>query len=185
MFCNKCGKENSKNSKFCKNCGAKIKIVTSNLNSDEKKYQSIGGWLILVFIGLIISILRQGYGLIEYLSLLSNDYSIPGYYDLLLFEFFASIAFLGFSIYLLILFIRKNIKLPNYYIYLLIATIVFTIIDQLWLVSISSSAGQFQETINKALTDNSGEIVKSVIGAIIWGSYMKKSQRVKYTFINE
>jgi hypothetical protein len=58
MFkCKKYNFELEQNAKFCTNCGEEISKETTEI-IDNNKYEGLGGWLILVGIGVVISPLR-------------------------------------------------------------------------------------------------------------------------------
>ena len=44
---------------------------------------------------------------------------------------------------------------------------------------------EVQQIIDDTLSEQVSAITKAVIGAFIWGTYMKKSKRVKATFVEE
>lgn len=200
MYCNNCGKHNPEDSKFCKYCGAEIVRVSPNNKTDSStqseakfsKEESTGkvkpgltGWLALVGLGLIVGVFIQGYGVLEYLPLLSEVFDIPGYSTLLQLEFLISIIFTGFTAYLLYLYLKKNEKFPKYYFIFLIASIIYVILDHLFLASLSAPTTELQNVINDALSENMGTVSRTVITSIIWALYIKKSKQVKVTFINK
>lgn len=201
MFCKKCGEKLSKEVKFCKKCGTQVvddeKIAASNdlKNEDVSKYKGIGGWLILVIIGLFVNVIRQAYyiygnivlftdGTVENLSNLSSEVYVSGYAGALKFEIIVMLLFLVFMVYLISLFFKKNKKFPKYYITLLIASIVFIVLDYLILSSLTIPSSEMKQIFDE---ETSKEIMKSiaqaVLALIIWGTYMVKSKRVKATFV--
>lgn len=199
MYCNKCGKSNPESSKFCKHCGAEIiKVsqehkavdtpqpeITHSTNTENKTKPGLTGWLALVGLGLIVGVFIQGYGVLEYLPLLSEVFDIPGYSTLLQLEFLFSIIFTGSTAYLLYLYLKKNEKFPNYYFIFLIASIIYVILDHLFLASLSAPTSELQSVINDTLSENTGTVSRTVITSIIWALYIKKSKQVKATFINK
>ncbi len=203
MYCNNCGKHNPEDSKFCKSCGLKIiripaENITDNqaqaeasseaenkktLQSNEKVNAGLGGWLSLVGLGLIIGLLWQAYGTLEYLPLLSDTYNIPGYLILLQIEFFVSIIFTLVIAYLLYLYFKKNKNFPKYYVVFLISSVIYVVLDHLFLASLSAPTQKLQQVINDALSQNSSNVGRTIVTSIIWVAYIKKSKRVKATFI--
>lgn len=166
--------------------------VTSSQTKDKNTTQNnkkvnagLGGWLFFVGLGLIAVPFFQGPNILRYLSLLNQTYNIPGYMMLLRFEFVASIAIFIASIYLLFLYFKKNIKFPKYYIIFLIGTAAYTIIDYLSLASLVTPTPEQQKVITDTLSQYSSQVTKSIFFAIIWILYMKKSKRVKATFIKK
>lgn len=166
----------------------------SGLSVEEAaKYKGLGGWLILVIIGLFAAVALQAYGAYESITLFTNgtaeflsdpssEVYIPSYAGVLKFELVAEIIFLAAAIYLIYLFFRKSKLFPNYYIIFLIASAVYVALDYGILASMSFPA-EAKEIIDEALSEQGTEIARAFIGALIWGSYMAKSKRVKATFI--
>lgn len=204
MYCNKCGKHNPEDSKFCKYCGSKIiNVVMENktdnksqievssseqenkktIQNNEKVKAGLHGWLALAGLGLILSMFLTAYGLLPYFQYLNLKIDIPGYSTLLQFEFIAGITYVVISIYLIYLYFKKNIKFRKYYIVFLIATILYSILDYIFLASLTAPTPEQQKIINDALTNNSN-VGRTIIFAIIWIAYMMKSKQVKATFVN-
>ena len=198
MFCKHCGKSISDTAKFCTTCGNAVSAPvteTQKQTGDEKNLRGLGGWLILVILGLFVAVLFTAYGAyesitlftdgsVEFLSNPSSEIYIPGYGGMLKFELIAELLFLAAGIYLIYLFFKKSKKFPKYYVPFLIAAVVYAIIDYMLVASISVS-GEVQQILDEALSDTGGEIGRSVISALIWGTYIRKSKRVKATFVEE
>lgn len=198
MFCKHCGKSIVDNAKFCAACGKSVSVSTEEMPKQappDKNLKGLGGWLVLVILGLFVSVLFQAYGAyesitmftdgtVEFLGDPSSEVYIPGYAGLIKFEFIAEIIFLVAGIYLIYLFFKKSKKFPKYYVPFLIITVIYVILDYALLSSVSVS-GEVQQIIDDTLSEQGGEIGKAVIGALVWGAYMRKSKRVKATFIEE
>lgn len=198
MFCKHCGKSLADDVKFCAACGNAISAQaepTAKQATSEKNLKGLGGWLVLVILGLFVSVLFQAYGAyesvtmftdgtVEFLSDPSSEVYIPDYGGLLKFEFIVEIIFLAMGIYLIYLFFKKSRKFPKYYVPFLIITVIYVILDYALLSSISVS-GEVQQIIDDTLSEQGGEIGKAVISALVWGAYIRKSKQVKATFIEE
>lgn len=198
MFCKHCGKSIADNAKFCAACGGSASTQVEEAPKQatpEKNLKGLGGWLVLVILGLFVTVLFQAYGAyesvtmftygtVEFLSDPSSGVYIPGYGGLLKFELIAEIIFLAAGIYLVYLFFKKSRKFPKYYVSFLVITIIYLILDYALFSSVSVS-GEVQQIIDDTLSEQGGEIGKTVIGALVWGAYMRKSKRVKATFIEE
>jgi len=198
MFCKHCGKSIVDNAKFCAACGNSVSVPTEGTPkqaSPDKNLKGLGGWLVLVILGLFYTVAMQAYGAyesvtmftdgtVEFLSDSSSEVYIPGYSGLIKFEFIAEIVFLAAGIYLIYLFFKRSKKFPKYYIPLLVISAIYVILDYVILSSVSVS-GEVQQVIDDILSEQGSEIVRAVIGALIWGSYIKKSKRVKATFVEE
>ena len=202
MYCNNCGKHNPEKSKFCKYCGAEIVRVSNDddksdvynapENNEQEKHGNkkakagLHGWLTLVGLGLIAVIVLQGYGLFEYFDLFTYSWDeIPGYLTLLQIEFFASIIIVAVGVFLLVLYFKKSKNFPNYYIYFLIASVVYVVLDHLFLASLSTPTQEMQTVINDTLSENTSVVGRTIIVSTIWALYIKKSKQVKATFTNE
>jgi hypothetical protein len=198
IFCKNCGKSIADNVKFCASCGNAVSVLVTEVPKQavvENNLKGLGGWLVLVILGLFVSVLFQVYGAyesvnmfidgtVEFLSDPSSEVYIPGYGGLLKFEFIAEIIFLAAGTYLIYLFFKRSKKFPKYYAPFLIIVAIYVILDYAILSSVSVS-GEVQQVIDDILSEQGGEIGRAVIGALIWGSYMKKSKRVKATFVEE
>lgn len=198
MFCKHCGKSIVDNAKFCAACGNAVSVPVAETPKQvvtEKNLKGLGGWLVLVILGLFISALFQAYGAyesvtmftdgtVEFLSDPSSEVYIPGYGGLLKFEFIAEIIFLAAGVYLIYLFFKKSRKFPKYYLLFLIISAIYVILDYALLSSVSVSS-EVQQVLDDVLSEQSGDIRGAVIGALVWGSYIRKSKRVKATFVEE
>ena len=170
--------------------------IKSSTQTTYPKYKGLEGWLILVIIGLFAVV---GFGLfniygsvklftdgtVAFLSDVSSEFYIAGYSGALKFELVAEIILLVAASYLIYLFFRKSKKFPKMFISFLIVVVVYTILDYVLLSSLSVSNQEAKEIINEVLSEQGTETVRGIISALIWGLYMKKSKRVKATFIEE
>ncbi|MBL7975801.1 MAG: DUF2569 domain-containing protein [Candidatus Kapabacteria bacterium] len=152
----------------------------------EQRYAwQIGGWLILVAIGLIGRPLIYLYTIITYISdIIENDYLKIMYeqarnnssFDLALFilwETLVNIGFFGVSIFLLYAFFTRRKYFPIVFTILLVASLVIPILD---VVLANAIFGLEQEYSTK-------NIGKTAIAAMIWVPYMFTSERAKRTFV--
>lgn len=199
MYCNNCGKHNPEDSKFCKHCGAEIVKVlaehkvaevkteakSSKIETDKKTKAGLSGWLAFVGLGLIAGLFLQGYSVLEYIPLLSDTYNIPGYLTLLQIEFVGSIALTLANAYLLYLYFKKHENFPKYYFAFLIASMVYVVLDHLFLASLTAPTPEQQQVITNALSENTSVVGRTIIVSTIWAFYIKKSKQVKATFVNK
>lgn len=139
----------------------------------------LGGWLVLVLIGLLLSPLIDLYELTDkgYLSIskwyLLNHGSRGLWYKTGLVYEAAGYVFKGcYSIFCLILLLNRRDILPQYIIGFYIANVIFFILDYVLAIGLKSDGSQIGEGI-----------VRSIIFAGIWIAYFKKSTRVEDTFI--
>ena len=176
-------------SKFCTKCGERILVkaeeldtVFNNKNEDNKKYQKIGGFLIvlgiLLVLGLFVNLVLLGqYLSVEYEEdmkyLYSYKYSLYEHYKIIknlsIFAFFWLFA-------LNISFFTKNVYTKN----IAIGYVAYVIFINFYTVIFHTNNGFFSVIAN--------EIPKMVIQTIllsIFTVYFLVSKRVKYTFIEK
>jgi len=155
------------------------------LDYDPKPYypaawaQPIGGWLILVAIGISLTPFRLLY------SFISEDFILSGqgwlsmwyadnyaYFILLLAEHVYNVVFFMFSIVVAILFFHRRSSAPFLISILYGLSCVVTIADTLLASQIDPNT-----EVNRA------EITRSIFSVIVWIPYFQMSQRVKRTFV--
>jgi transglutaminase-like putative cysteine protease len=154
----------------------------------EPRLAGIGGWLILVMIGLLVRPLLLGFTIWQnadaYAPTTWHELTTPtgaNYHALwapvLIIELLANIGMLGLSILVIILFFQQRRTFPAFYITLLVGSAVLVVLDSVviqWL-PIEDFASSEQDL---------REVVRTVTYAVIWSLYALKSRRVKATFRN-
>lgn len=148
----------------------------------------LGGWLVLVQIGLIATLFTVSF------QLLSNN--IPSfsaeYWDILaskegqlyhrlwapliIFEAAANMLLLLMSVVTLVLFYRKKAIFPRVMILLYIFNLFISVTDYIFILNIP---------LARETGEGSGlrSIVRAVFTSLIWVAYFRKSDRVKNTFV--
>ncbi|MBY0118027.1 DUF2569 domain-containing protein [Paenibacillus sp. FSL R5-0623] len=148
----------------------------------------LGGWLILIQIGLFLTVILLVVQLFqqiiptfttetwEMLTSKQSDYYHPLWGPVLIFEMVYNTLFLLFSVYTIFAFYSKKAILPRLMIIFYGLSLAVGIIDYLLLLQIP---------LAKELEDGSSirEIAKSVITCAIWIPYFIKSERVHNTFV--
>ena len=98
---------------------------SADLNEEEiSQHKGLGGWLILIIIGLFATVFIQIYdtydsitlftdGIIDALNNPTTVMYIPGYASVIKFEFIVGILFLVFAAYLVFLFFKENTLLER------------------------------------------------------------------------
>ena len=154
---------------------------------EAQRYQGLGGWLILVAIGLIVTPIRLGIALVAvYLPLFAREkweaFTTPGgvYYHplmgpMLITEVVGNTLTIVFAVVLLIFFFAKKSFFPMLMIIFLAANAVFVGVDhimaqQIPLIAKQQNPAAFQE------------LARVVAGCLVWIPYMLVSRRVKATF---
>ncbi len=154
----------------------------SILESQKTQADSIGGWLILPLIGLIIAPFIFTYNLFasNHFSQSSWEaFSIPGFgvwKFVIIFQITFITLFICGSIFLAVLFFIKDKRLPNYIIIYYGLTIVFNLCEVLFFLLLDASE-------RDGIEDEINVFIRSIIGGAIWIPYFIKSERVKRTFL--
>ena len=158
--------------------------------NDDSEIKGLGGWLILVGIGVIIAPIRllvmniPNYvhifknGTWEALTTVGSESYRPFWEPLLIGELTYISIMAALSIYLIYLFFSKHYLFPKLYIILAALSIIFIILDT-WLANIVLP--------NKPMFDpeTTREFVRILITALIWVPYILFSRRVKATFVEK
>jgi hypothetical protein len=156
--------------------------------TDTNALKGLGGWLILVGIGVVLSPFRLLYTLIpvyqpifedgtwEALTTESSEVYNPYFSTLLFGEITFNVLMISACIYLIYLFFSKHYFFPKLYIAILVASLVFIPLDAWLATTIFPDVPAFDaETIK--------EFARSLIAGAIWIPYMLISERVKLTFV--
>ncbi len=155
----------------------------------DTKYEGLGGWLIVVGLGVILSPIRVAFDVINsYLPILTDgtweklttegsEFYNPDWEALLIFEMTANaIVFLA-SLYLIYLFFAKKIPFPKWFIGILVFGFCFILFDA-WIVQqMLPDQPMFDEDTRK-------ELGRAIVVLVIWVPYLLVSKRVKATFVN-
>lgn len=156
---------------------------------NENKLNGLGGWLILVGIGVVLAPLRLIYVTVQvYKPLLESgdlsnitDPSSPTYIPFAGSLFFAelavNLAIMLAGIFAIYGFFGRKRVFPRFYSGYLMFCLAFLIIDTLVSAKIFA-------TENVLDSGTIGNIVGSTISTAIWVPYLMVSKRVKATFVN-
>lgn len=193
MFCSKCGSERSDDDRFCAKCGApSVDADVSNTATQvgtAQNYDKIGGWLILIAIGLFVTPFILAYGIFDSLSLLGEggleamNSVVPGLGTAILFELIIDAVLFFGVLYLIFLFREKKRNFPKHYIWYLGASVVYLVLDFILVSTLSATDPEVQAVLDASLEEYAGSMVGITIGSAIWIAYMLKSKRVAGTFI--
>ena len=148
----------------------------------------LGGWLIFVAIGLVVtplklvSLLLTTFlplfkdGTVQALTTPGSEHYHPLWRALIAYEVFGNglfaLAFLGLAI----LFFSKSRRFPKLYMAPLLTNLVFLIGDEIM-------GSQIPALASSDNFDSMKEIVRTMIACCIWVPYMMVSKRVKNTFV--
>ena len=163
---------------------------TENKMSSDNELKGLGGWLILVGIGVVIAPIRLLVtyipmykpifedGTWEALTSVNSSVYNPLWGPLLLGEIVYNSIMVAASIYLIYLFFSKHYLFPKLYIAIVAVSLVFIPLDA-WLVTkILPAEPIFGPETTK-------EFMRVLIGGLIWVPYMLISKRVKATFVEK
>lgn len=148
----------------------------------------LGGWLILIQIGLWFSVIMfllqinqftltiLNKEIWEVLTAQDSGYYHPLWAPVIIFEVVFNLLFLVFTVYAMMAFYRKKAILPRLMIIFYSLSFVVGVVDSLLL---------YQIPIARELEDGSSiwDIARSAIACAIWIPYFRKSERVKNTFV--
>lgn len=150
--------------------------------------KGLGGWLILVIVGLVISPIRISYFLatthlplfydgtwVELTTFGTNSYD-PFWAPLLIFEVVGNVITIVLAIVTLMFVLRRSRHAPRLAIIWLAFTAGFVAVDYFAANLIPAVAAQ-------ADVENIKELVRSLVAAGIWIPYFLRSERVKATFV--
>jgi hypothetical protein len=161
--------------------------VSTNSNS-ELQPSGLGGWLILVGIGLfvgpirLLSYMSQTYppifrdGTWENLTTPDNDFYHPLWAPILISEMIGNALIIAVGVYLIILFFRRSPRFPRLYVALLAASLIFIVVNAWLFTFVLPTEPMFD-------SDTALEFWRAFLFSSVWGPYMLLSKRVKNTFV--
>lgn len=163
----------------------------------KNKYYGIGGWLIFVLLGLIITTVTNIYYVISELILFfepdtwesittyGSELYHPLFAPFIIFEVFFNLIMSVGAIILVILMLRKSHLFPKLMILYLIGAFILQFVDMFLGYKVYFGVPIFEDIREEAF----GEILSATFGFVIymaiWIPYFIKSKRVKATFLNK
>ena len=153
----------------------------------DPKLSGLGGWLILVGIGLCCGPIRQ----LSNMSKSFDSFSLwkwhalttpsgvsyqPAWGPLLTLEFLGEISLLTLNLVVLVLFFQKRRIFPRWFMVLLASNAIFILGDTIGVQCIKSVSPAIMAKLTQSL-------MQVLIGCVIWIPYVYKSRRVKATFV--
>ena len=156
--------------------------------TEEKNLEGLGGWLILVGLGIVFSpvkIIAMTFpafseifsnGSWDVLTTPGTEAYNPLWGPILIGEISINVALVIAWLFIAFLFFSKKKAFPKWYIGILLFTLAFILMDTLAIKSVMPNEPVFDpETIK--------ELGRTLIVTLIWVPYMLVSKRVKATFI--
>ena len=164
-------------------------MATAEKATTKDNLSGIGGWLILVLIGLLISPIRIAHfayenfwplyseGLWNEFTNPSSELFHPSFAPILTFEIFSSIILLLGALLNLYLFLRKSKYTPKVAISWFVFALLFAITDAFLI--------RQDPTLSSEVTgvDTIKQVGGPLLRAAIWIPYFLVSKRVKATFV--
>ena len=154
----------------------------------EDKIEGLGGWLILVAIGIVFSPFRIIVELFPlYLEIFKDGYwevlTTPGtdayhvmWAPIILAEMSINVILVFVWLFIIFLFFTKKKMFPKWYIGILLFTLTFIFMDAFAVKVVAPHEPMFDDA-------TVGEIIRTLLPCLIWIPYMLVSKRVKATFI--
>jgi len=208
FFCGNCGKklkhEDSPDMQPDKNVAALNNNTENNINANisenmeevaentmetvpevsaVERYDKIGGFLVLLAIGLFIAPFTYVIDIADSIKVISSgDFQLfkDAFKNFMYFNITSSVSLFIFLFFLLFSFLHKKQNFPKlmaiyFVLNISIGVIILVLIDKIGLSNLLES---------KDLQDMSASLFKSFIAAIIWIPYLFISKRAKGTFVN-
>jgi hypothetical protein len=156
-------------------------------SQDQSAPSGIGGWLILIAIGLCLTPIRIGAEIVQGVRSLQplawravTTPGSPAYHPLfgplIIGEMVANAALLGWALVLLYLFFTKRRAFPRAMIAFLIVRVAIQMADIFVASSIPVAAGSIGPRVYGSLAGN-------LLVVLVWVPYFLKSRRVAVTFV--
>ena len=155
---------------------------------EQNEPQGIGGWLLLVVLGLCISPVRIGLllyqthlpffsdGSWDAVTSPSSEIYHPLWAPLIVFEVVGNLALIAFAMITLYFLLTKSRRTPTIAISWFLAALVFVVADFFFADLIPAIADQPTDY------ESVKEVARAAIRAAIWVPYFLVSKRVKATF---
>lgn len=202
ICCPQCASDVEDSASVCWHCGAAISAqsgapaveslatgneapapFSSSLLDADRHLEGIGGWLILIMLGLVLSPLVILFStLFTNLPLLTGERfrpfleTHPALQAVLIFEVVTNLIFVAILVALNYLFFTKKRAFPTYMILYL----------SLQFVVILADMGMVHAVLPATPVSAAGvrNILRAIIGATVWIPYFLASRRVKVTFVH-
>jgi hypothetical protein len=162
----------------------------SEIVKEENKLKGLGGWLIVVGIGTVLSPIRILIssvqtnlpifkdGTWEALTTVGSEAYNPFLGPLVIGEIIFNIGLVVVSTYMIYLFFAKHYLFPRFYIAVIAISLIFILLDAFLVSSLLPNEPMFD-------TETAKEFGRLLISGLIWIPYMMVSKRVKATFIEK
>jgi Protein of unknown function (DUF2569) len=157
-----------------------------HMKQRKRDLVGIGGWLILLAIGQVVTPLLYLASLFAYYSGPDSgfyaNFPIAFYPEAVLFA--STLALISYTTYL---FFKKSSLFPAFLIFEYAALILVYPVDVIFVAAVLSAyTGEPVETFTARMSDPKevAQWIATIVKAAIWTTYIKRSKRVANTFIN-
>ncbi len=151
----------------------------------------ISGWLILVAFGLVFTALFQVVGAFQSITMFldgsvaalndaTSEYYIPGFGGYMAMTLLIEIASSIAAIYLLVTMQQRKRLFPKHYFIWIWVLVFVSLADVLFAETLTSSI--IGAELAAAKQEGYTALAQAIVGALVWGTYMRVSERVKNTF---
>ena len=149
----------------------------------------LGGWLVLVGLGILLSPFKIAFqaffplypayanGSLAAVTTPGNVAYDPLWAPILLGEFCYNFGLVIAWIYIAYLFFGKRTQFPRHYIILLVTTATFILLDAVAIKLVLPDEPIFDP-------DTVKNLAQAIFATLIWGPYMRVSKRVRNTFVH-
>ena len=156
--------------------------------TDEKKLEGLGGWLILVGLGIIASPIKISAQIYPVYSKLfaggswaalttpGTEAYHPLWAPILISEISINVALALAWLFIAFLFFAKKRLFPKWYIGIFVFTLAFMLVDAVAIRAVLPNEEIFDP-------DTIKELARTLVTMLIWVPYMLMSKRVKATFV--
>lgn len=169
-------------------------FALNGIASEERQYRGLGGWLVIVGLGLIFSAIVCAIEAYQTASLFSDGSArlvgdptgnvyVEGYPALLRFEIAGNLLVSLGAIFLLFLYFWRSSWFPRGYIVSTCSILVFGVMDYVLVGNlIEHAAPDIRGVLQESLEQLTLQLFQIVPGSLLWCAYMLKSKRVRATF---
>ncbi len=142
---------------------------------ERKAFSKIGGLLWVPAFGLVAGLIMYLFSITNIISVIGPvRQNVPHIMPLIIFELVGQIVLALLAVYTAVLFFKRRRRTVVTYICLLLAIVLYRVTDTCLAIE--------HFNIGPHIT-NYGQIMPSVLGALVWVPYFLKSVRVKRTFV--
>jgi hypothetical protein len=160
--------------------------MNQEITSQPQEPSGLGGWLVLVGCDLVASITALGFVADQSLIILAQSgtqgpgVDSHGFYGLVQFLLWGALALIVLAVFSLALFFRKDRRFVNVFLAFLVVSILYLGCSYLQAISIHAPGPNL---INSVTSQIGNDLWKSAASFLIASLYLKRSRRVKNTFV--